>query len=101
MKLSRLLDGTLLRVSEEGVAETWDGSNWVPDDSVTLGDASASKPLTEAEIAELVSEGILPIKTLPKSQIAFSNSGLKAPPGSGFQTVQEFNSYLLRGLDKR
>ena len=101
MILSRLLDGTLLRVSDDGNAETWDGSNWVPDDSVTLSDASASKPLTDLEIAELVSEGILPTKTLPKSRVAFSTSGQKAPPGSGFQTVQEFNSYLLKGLDKR
>ena len=101
MKLSRLSDGTLLRVSEDGEAETWDGSNWVLDNSVTIVDASASKPLTEIEIAELVSEGILPPKTLPKSQIAFSNSGLKAPPGSGFRDLKEFNQYFLKGMDKR
>ena len=101
MKLSRLSDGTLLRVSEDGEAETWNGSNWVPDDSITLADASASKPLTDLEIAELVSKGILPTKTLPKSRVAFSTSGQKPPPGSGFQTLKEFNSYLLSGLDKR
>ncbi len=103
MIISRLSDGTLLRFSEGGKSETWDGSNWVPDDSVSLSDASASasKPLTEAEIAELVSEGILPTKTLPKSQIAFSNSGQKAPPGSGFRDLKEFNQYFLKGLDKR
>ena len=101
MVLSRLLDGTLLRVSEDGEAETWDGSNWVPDDSVTLSDASASKPLTETEIAELVSEGILPTKTLPKSQAVFLSNGQKAPAGSGFRDQKEFLSYLLSGLDKR
>lgn len=26
---------------------------------------------------------------------------MKPPPGSGFKTIQEFNAYLLRGLDKR
>ncbi len=102
MIISRLLDGTLLRVSEDGGAETWDGSNWVPNDSVSLSDASASKPLTEAEIAELVSEGILSTKTLPKSQKAFLGNGpKKPPPGSGFKTSQEFIAYLLRGLNKR
>jgi len=101
MKLSRLLDGTLLRVSEDGEAETWDGSNWVPDDSVSLDDASASKPLTEIEIAELVSEGILPTKTLPKSQVAFSTSGQAAPVGSGFRDKKEFLAYLLAGLGER
>ena len=101
MIISRLLDGTLLRVSEDSGVETWDGSNWAADDSVTVGDASASKPLTEAEIAELVSEGILPTKILPKSQKAFLTSGQKPPPGSGFRDMKEFNQYLLRGLDKR
>ncbi len=101
MKLSRLSDGTLLRVSEDGEAETWDGSNWVSGDSVTLADASASKPLTETEIVELVSEGILPTKNLPKSQKIFSKTGQKAPIGSGFKDHQEFLSYLLNGLDER
>ncbi len=40
-------------------------------------------------------------KTSRKSRIAFLGSGRKAPPGSGFQTVQDFNRYLLKGLDKR
>ena len=101
MILSRLLDGTLYRLSD-GISEVFVDGKWVPAKGVTAGDVSASKPLTEAEIADLVSEGILqPTKTSRKSQTAFSNNGLKAPPGSGFRDVQEFNRYLLGGLDKR
>lgn len=40
-------------------------------------------------------------KTSPKLQTTFSKDGLKPPPGSGFKTVQDFNRYLLKGLDKR
>ena len=102
MILSRLLDDTLYRLSDDGVSEVFVDGKWLPSDGVTVGDVSASKPLTEAETAKLISEGILqPTKSSQKSQPAFSNNGRKPPPGSGFQSVQEFDRYLLRGLDKR
>lgn len=101
MIVSRLSDGRILRLDGENW-EIFDGSAWIPAEGVSGIEVYESIPLTEAETAKLISEGIpQPTKTSRKSQAAFSNSERKPPPGSGFRDVQEFNRYLLRGLDKR
>jgi len=61
--VSRLSDGRLLLLTRKS-AKVLEGGSWVPAKGVTFGAATESKPLSDSEIRDLMSEGILPYPTL-------------------------------------
>lgn len=59
--VSRLFDGRLcwLRHSD-GMALVFEDGSWVPAKGLTVGAVTESKPLSNEDISELISQGILP-----------------------------------------
>jgi hypothetical protein len=57
--VSKLKDGRLLWLAREEPKVLIDGS-WIPAVGVTFGSATESKPLSDDEIRDLMSKGMLP-----------------------------------------
>ena len=59
--LSKLSDGTILLIGPDCTdALVYRDSTWQRAEGITLDEVTGSKPLTDAEIADLEAEGILP-----------------------------------------
>jgi len=64
-------------------------------------DKTEYNQIKDTEITDAVSKNTSPRSTSQKPARRIFEGEMKPPPGSGFKTIQEFNAYLLRGLDKR